>query len=131
MSKTASNPIIRAASVLALGSTMILATPADAENSNDTFRYLKLFGEVYERVRAEYVEEVSDQELIESAINGMLTSLDPHSSYLDTSKYVTCRSRPRRVRWSRHRGHDGRWPGQGGLTHRRYTGGAPAWKPAI
>lgn len=87
MSKTASNPIIRAASVLALGSTMILATPADAENSNDTFRYLKLFGEVYERVRAEYVEEVSDQELIESAINGMLTSLDPHSSYLDTSKY--------------------------------------------
>ena len=55
--------------------------------SADTFRQLKLFGDVYERVRAEYVEEVSDQELIEAAINGMLTSLDPHSSYLDTERY--------------------------------------------
>ena len=55
--------------------------------STDTFRQLKLFGDVFERVRAEYVEEVSDQKLIEAAINGMLTSLDPHSSYLDTEKY--------------------------------------------
>ena len=55
--------------------------------SSDTFRQLKLFGDVYERVRAEYVEEVGDRELIEAAINGMLTSLDPHSSYLDTEKY--------------------------------------------
>ena len=55
--------------------------------SSDTFRHLKLFGDVFERVRAEYVEDVSDKELIESAINGMLTALDPHSSYLDTSKY--------------------------------------------
>ena len=42
---------------------------------------------MFERVRAEYVEEVADQKLIEAAINGMLTSLDPHSSYLDTEKY--------------------------------------------
>jgi carboxyl-terminal processing protease len=55
--------------------------------SADTFRQLKLFGDVYERVRAEYVEEVGDQELIEAAIDGMLTSLDPHSSYLDTERY--------------------------------------------
>lgn len=55
--------------------------------SSDTFRQLKLFGDVFERVRAEYVEEVSDQTLIEAAINGMLTSLDPHSGYLDTDKY--------------------------------------------
>jgi carboxyl-terminal processing protease len=55
--------------------------------SSDTFRQLKLFGDVFERVRAEYVEEVSDQKLIEAAINGMLTSLDPHSGYLDTDKY--------------------------------------------
>ena len=55
--------------------------------SGDTFRQLKLFGDVYERVRAEYVEEVTDQKLIEAAINGMLTSLDPHSGYLDTEKY--------------------------------------------
>ena len=55
--------------------------------SADSFRQLKLFGDVYERVRAEYVEEVSEKQLIEAAINGMLTSLDPHSSYLDTEKY--------------------------------------------
>src|SRR3712207_4719956 len=55
--------------------------------SGDTFRQLKLFGDVFERVRAEYVEEVTDQKLIESAINGMLTALDPHSGYLDTDKY--------------------------------------------
>ena len=55
--------------------------------SGDTFRQLKLFGDVFERVRAEYVEEVGDQQLIEAAINGMLTSLDPHSGYLDTERY--------------------------------------------
>ena len=42
---------------------------------------------MFERVRAEYVEEVTDEELIEAAINGMLTSLDPHSGYLDAKKY--------------------------------------------
>ncbi|MFO1071980.1 MAG: S41 family peptidase [Geminicoccaceae bacterium] len=63
--------------------TNVLAEAA----SSDTFRQLKLFGDVFERVRAEYVEEVSDQKLIEAAINGMLTSLDPHSGYLDTEKY--------------------------------------------
>jgi carboxyl-terminal processing protease len=55
--------------------------------SSDTFRQLKLFGDVFERVRAEYVEEVTDEKLIEAAINGMLTSLDPHSGYLDTDRY--------------------------------------------
>src|ERR671912_2221338 len=55
--------------------------------SADSFRQLKLFGDVYERVRAEYVEEVGEQKLFEAAINGMLTSLDPHSSYLDTERY--------------------------------------------
>ena len=63
-------------------------TEGFAQNSSsDQFRHLKLFGDVFDRVRGEYVEEVTDQELIESAINGMLTALDPHSSYLDTSKY--------------------------------------------
>ena len=55
--------------------------------SGDTFRQLKLFGDVFERVRAEYVEEVADQRLIEAAINGMLTSLDPHSSYMDAKSF--------------------------------------------
>jgi carboxyl-terminal processing protease len=55
--------------------------------SSDTFRQLKLFGDVFERVRGEYVEDVSDEVLIETAINGMLTALDPHSGYLDAKKY--------------------------------------------
>jgi carboxyl-terminal processing protease len=54
----------------------------------DTFKALDLFGEVFERVRQEYVEPVSDQKLIESALNGMLTSLDPHSSYLNAKEYA-------------------------------------------
>ncbi|MGI9484900.1 MAG: S41 family peptidase [Geminicoccaceae bacterium] len=55
--------------------------------SSDTFRQLKLFGDVFERVRSEYVEEVTDEKLIETAINGMLTALDPHSGYLDAKRY--------------------------------------------
>jgi carboxyl-terminal processing protease len=50
--------------------------------SDDTYKYLELFGDVFERVRKDYVEEVSDQELLENAINGMLTALDPHSGYM-------------------------------------------------
>ena len=56
-----------------------------------TYELLNLFGEVMERTKMSYVEEVSDKQLIEAAINGMLTSLDPHSSYLnvDDYKYMT------------------------------------------
>ena len=55
------------------------------EGRSETYRQLKLFGDVFERVRADYVEEVTDQEMIESAIQGMLSSLDPHSSYLNAN----------------------------------------------
>ena len=55
---------------------------------NDVYKQLNLFGEVYERVRNEYVEKVSDKELIEAAINGMLQSLDPHSSYLNADSFT-------------------------------------------
>lgn len=69
----------------------IVSPPAGAQtdeaDANDTFRLLDLFGEVFERVRAQYVEEVSDRELIEAAINGMLTNLDPHSSYLNLDSF--------------------------------------------
>ena len=57
------------------------------ENRSETYRQLKLFGDVFERVRADYVEQVSDQKLIESAIQGMLSSLDPHSSYLNADSF--------------------------------------------
>jgi len=53
----------------------------------DTYRQLNLFGDVFERVRADYVEKPDDSKLIESAINGMLTGLDPHSSYMDSKSF--------------------------------------------
>ena len=57
------------------------------ENRSETYRQLKLFGDVFERVRADYVEEVTDQELIAAAIHGMLSALDPHSSYLNADSF--------------------------------------------
>src|SRR5271154_353761 len=60
---------------------------AAASNSSDTYKELNLFGEVFEVVRADYVGKVDDDSLIESAINGMLTSLDPHSNYLNTKNF--------------------------------------------
>lgn len=61
-----------------------LTSPLGAEESSSrsTYEQLDLFGDIFERVRSQYVEEVDEAELIESAINGMLASLDPHSSYL-------------------------------------------------
>jgi carboxyl-terminal processing protease len=55
--------------------------------NSETYRQLDLFGEVFERVRSDYVENVSDQQLIEAAINGMLTALDPHSSYMNAKSF--------------------------------------------
>ena len=57
------------------------------EDDIDSYELLNLFGEVLERAKATYVEEVSDKQLIEAAINGMLVSLDPHSSYLDAKDF--------------------------------------------
>jgi carboxyl-terminal processing protease len=53
----------------------------------DTYRQLNLFGDVFERVRADYVEKPDDTKLIESAINGMLAGLDPHSSYMEPKAF--------------------------------------------
>lgn len=64
--------------------------PVSEKKENDyseTYKQLNLFGDVFERVRAQYVDEVSDKELIEHAINGMLTSLDPHSSFLNEEDF--------------------------------------------
>jgi carboxyl-terminal processing protease len=71
---------------LALLSTPATAAP-DKTNNADTYRLLSLFGDVFERVRSEYVEPVGDEQLIESALNGMLTSLDPHSGYLNAKSF--------------------------------------------
>ena len=63
------------------------AAPPATANSAETYKQLNLFGEVFEKVRSEYVDEVADDTLVESAINGMLTSLDPHSNYLSTKNF--------------------------------------------
>ncbi len=60
---------------------------AQDNNRAETYRLLTLFGDVFERIRAEYVEPVNDRELIENAINGMLTGLDPHSSYMNSKSF--------------------------------------------
>ena len=56
-------------------------------NRQETYKQLNLFGDVFQRVQEQYVEEVTDKELIETAISGMLQSLDPHSSYLSVESY--------------------------------------------
>ena len=60
---------------------------AFSEDQNDAYRQLALFGDVFQRVKTSYVEEKTDKELIASAINGLLTSLDPHSSFLPEENY--------------------------------------------
>ena len=67
------------------------AKPAAAEaktGETSTYELLNLFGEVFDRVRSDYVEPVEDQKLIESALNGMLTSLDPHSNYMNEKSFA-------------------------------------------
>lgn len=69
-----------------------MAQPLDApvqktKITSETYDMLNLFGDVFERVRDNYVEEVPDKKLVESALNGMLTALDPHSGYLDESSF--------------------------------------------
>lgn len=88
-----------AAAALGIG---FLATPApDAQaqetdkDQPDTFEMLDLFGEVFNRVREDYVEEISDKELIESAIRGMLGSLDPHSAYMDEETFQAMQTHTR------------------------------------
>ena len=60
---------------------------ADAASNAETYKLLNLFGDVYDRVRADYVEEPDEKKMIEAAINGMLMSLDPHSSYMDADSF--------------------------------------------
>ena len=68
------------------------STSAVTESESATFKQLDLFMDVFQRVRADYVEKVDDAALIKGAINGMLSSLDPHSSYLDARDFQTLRT---------------------------------------
>ena len=67
---------------------LLLSHPASGQqNGSETYRQLELLGDVFERIRAEHVQEVSDEDLVEAAVNGMLASLDPHSSYLSPKDF--------------------------------------------
>ncbi|WP_126977735.1 S41 family peptidase [Frigidibacter oleivorans] len=89
----------------ALGGTVagaVLATQVaapllaqEASKDSSVYEQLDLFGDIFERIRAQYVEEVDEGELIEAAINGMLTSLDPHSSYLPPEDFTDMREQTR------------------------------------
>jgi carboxyl-terminal processing protease len=72
--------------------TLATKTPVFPEGTaraaaSDTYRNLNLFGDVFEKIRSDYVEKPDEQKLVEAAINGMLGSLDPHSSYMDAKSF--------------------------------------------
>ncbi|MFM9864199.1 MAG: S41 family peptidase [Micropepsaceae bacterium] len=73
--------------VSAFGGAIAAVVIGQAIAGTDTYRQLNLFGDVFERVKNDYVREVKDGELVESAINGMLMGLDPHSSYLNPKNF--------------------------------------------
>ena len=76
--------------------TVVSQSPGVANAAgSDTYRQLAIFGDVFERVRAQYVDSPDDQKLIETAINGMLTSLDPHSSYMNAKEAAEMRTETR------------------------------------
>jgi carboxyl-terminal processing protease len=76
-----------AMTLLATQPHMIFVGASAKAAAADTYRQLNLFGDVFERVRADYVEKPDDAKLIETAINGMLAGLDPHSSYMDPKSF--------------------------------------------
>ena len=75
-----------AMTLLATQPRLWIGTSASAAAA-DTYRQLNLFGDIFERVRAHYVEKPDDSKLVESAVNGMLAGLDPHSSYMDPKSF--------------------------------------------
>src|SRR6202166_4212492 len=79
----------------ALGAAILLSrdvssaqnAAATADTNADTYRSLCLFGDVFSKIKEDYVEPVADDKLIEAAVNGMLTSLDPHSGYMNAKSF--------------------------------------------
>ncbi|WP_019220742.1 S41 family peptidase [Bartonella senegalensis] len=78
--------ILLVAGVLLGACSMIMVHSVAANNEGDAYKQLAIFGDVFERVRMQYVTVPDDKKLIENAINGMLTSLDPHSSYMNAKE---------------------------------------------
>ncbi len=85
-------PIVLLATAAALVIGMPIGSAVEAARQNETYRRLDEFVEVFLKVRENYVDQVSDEKLIQGAIDGMLASLDPHSTYLDARKHEQMRS---------------------------------------
>src|ERR671921_21886 len=79
--------VVGAGSATLVSQTNLLSSTSAIAASAETYRQLSLFGDVFEKVRTDYVERPEEAKLIESAINGMLTSLDPHSSFMDAKSF--------------------------------------------
>jgi len=79
--------MVGAGTATLVSQTRLLSGTSAVAASSETYRQLSLFGDVFEKVRTDYVERPEEAKLIESAINGMLTSLDPHSSYMDAKNF--------------------------------------------
>ena len=79
--------VVGAGSATLVSQTNLLSSTSAIAASAETYRQLSLFGDVFEKVRTDYVERPDEAKLVESAINGMLTSLDPHSSYMDPKSF--------------------------------------------
>src|SRR6266853_1380919 len=77
-----------AATLIVFGLQQDVDAASQSANTSDSYKQLDLFGDVFELVRADYVDEVSDAPLVEGAINGMLTALDPHSNYLNSKNFT-------------------------------------------
>ena len=84
--------LIRSAVILGAIALVPASTSAVTESESETYKQLDLFMDVFQRVRASYVEKVDDASLIKGAIEGMLSSLDPHSSYLDARDFTNLRT---------------------------------------
>lgn len=82
--------------ILMIGVITVLSSPSNSQTSRDqVYKDLSVFGEVFERIRDNYVEPVDDTDLIHSAIDGMLKSLDPHSSFLTAEDFDQMKERTR------------------------------------
>src|SRR4051812_2824479 len=79
--------LVGAGTATLVSQTHLLSSTSAVAASAETYRQLSLFGDVFEKVRTDYVEKPDEAKLIEAAINGMLTSLDPHSSYMDAKSF--------------------------------------------
>lgn len=91
--------LVIAGALLGAGATMFASEAVRLPQANaagsETYRQLAIFGDIFERVRANYVEVPDEKQLVENAINGMLTSLDPHSSYLNSDDAEDMRTQTR------------------------------------